>query len=92
MRKIVLLVVVVIGLLAGSLVGQGATPLSATPACSTKAYVTNNGSPTVSVIDVASGVVGSTISVGANPYGVAITPDGTKAYVVNNGWQHGVGN
>ena len=49
------------------------------------AYVTNSNSSTVSVIDTATNpptVVG-TIAVGSSPLGVAITPDGKHAYVVN---------
>jgi YVTN family beta-propeller protein len=37
----------------------------------------------VSVIGVASGTVTSTIPVGQNPAGVAVTPDGSTAYVTN---------
>jgi len=47
------------------------------------AYVTNRFSKNVSVIDVSSNTVVATIFVGRNPWGIAITPDGTKAYVVN---------
>jgi YVTN family beta-propeller protein len=49
----------------------------------TFAYVTNRGSNSVSVIDTASNTVVATIPVGAFPEGVAITPDGTRAYVTN---------
>jgi YVTN family beta-propeller protein len=48
------------------------------------AYVGNEGSGTVSVIDLASGdAVGSPIGVGAGAGAMAITPDGRKAYVAN---------
>jgi len=48
------------------------------------AYVGNEGSGTVSVIDLASGdAVGSPIGVGAGAGAIAITPDGRKAYVAN---------
>jgi YVTN family beta-propeller protein len=40
-------------------------------------------SNTVSVIDIATNTVVATIPVGAAPLGVAITPDGTRAYVTN---------
>ena len=44
------------------------------------------GTVTVSVIDTATNqVVGSPITVGANPLGVAVTPDGAKVYVANAG-------
>ncbi|MBQ26537.1 MAG: hypothetical protein CMH81_00115 [Nitrospiraceae bacterium] len=50
---------------------------------STRAYVTNNSSGTVSVIDVDTNTVIATIPVEDAPNGVAITPDGTRAYVTN---------
>jgi YVTN family beta-propeller protein len=37
----------------------------------------------VSVIDAATNTVTATISVGIAPTGVAVTPDGSKAYVAN---------
>jgi YVTN family beta-propeller protein len=49
-------------------------------------YVTNVNDNTVSVIDTATNtVVGLPIAVGSGPIGVAVTPDGTKVYVANNG-------
>jgi YVTN family beta-propeller protein len=45
--------------------------------------VTNSASDTVSVIDTATDTVVKTIAVGDDPAVVAITPDGTKAYVTN---------
>ena len=51
----------------------------------TRAYVTNGGDNTVSVIDTATNTVVATIPVGQFPFGVAITPDGTRAYVPNAG-------
>src|SRR6267142_1574658 len=48
----------------------------------TSAYVTNL-SGTVSVIDTTTNTVVVTIPVGIFPTGIAITPDGTRAYVVN---------
>jgi YVTN family beta-propeller protein len=48
------------------------------------AYVTNEGSNNVSVIDTATNTVeAATIPVGTFPQGVAITPDGEHAYVAN---------
>jgi YVTN family beta-propeller protein len=52
------------------------------------AYVTNFGSNTVSVIDTATNTVvpvpdGDAIKVGLVPIGLAVTPDGTRVYVVN---------
>src|SRR5436309_688383 len=53
-------------------VGLGA----ATAPAQTRAYVTDEGSHTVSVIDTATNTVVATIPVGVGPVGVAITPDG----------------
>src|SRR5688572_19976396 len=47
------------------------------------AYVTNQDSNTVSVIDTASNTVTATVPVGSTPSSVAITPDGAGAYVTN---------
>ena len=46
---------------------------------------------TVSVIDTATNTVIATIPVGSSPFGVAVTPDGSKVYVANDERQHGVG-
>ena len=51
----------------------------------TRAYVTNRGAGTVSVIDTATNTVTATIKVGTNPSDIAITPDGTLAFVTNTG-------
>lgn len=48
------------------------------------AYVTNEHTNVVSVIDTRTDTVVKTITVGNNPLGVAASPDGTKVYVVNN--------
>ncbi len=50
-----------------------------------RAYVANFGSDTVSVIDTSSNTVVATVNVGTQPYAVAVTPNGTKAYVANCG-------
>ena len=47
------------------------------------AYITNEGSHTVSVIATASNTVADTIQVGSYLHGVAIAPDGAYAYVAN---------
>src|SRR6202022_2589796 len=50
------------------------------------AYISNGGSNNVSVIDTETNtVVGSPLTVGSQPAGVAVTPDGKYAYVTNNG-------
>jgi len=50
-------------------------------AANPSAYATNEGNNTVSVIATTNNAVVATIPVGAFPTGVAITPDGTHAYV-----------
>jgi YVTN family beta-propeller protein len=47
------------------------------------AYITNQVDNTVSIIDTATNTVTATVSVGSNPVGVAVTPDGTRVYVTN---------
>jgi len=50
------------------------------------AYVTNYHGGSISVINVATKtVVGNPINVGGNPRAIVISPDGTRAYLVNNG-------
>jgi len=48
------------------------------------AYITNMGSNTTSVIDIANNTVTATVPVGTSPWGVAVSPDGSKVYVANN--------
>ena len=47
------------------------------------AYISNQNSNTVSVIDTASNTVVATVPVGTDPWGVAVNPTGTRAYVAN---------
>ncbi|MEU1511053.1 beta-N-acetylglucosaminidase domain-containing protein [Streptomyces sp. NPDC005811] len=47
------------------------------------AYAANQGSDTVSVIDVPSATVTGTVAVGRVPSGLALTPDGTTLWVAN---------
>ena len=72
-------------LFAGLAMGLGAmaSPAEAQPF----AYVANADpiSNNVSVIDTATNTVVATIPVGTIPFGVAVTPDGTKVYVTNDG-------
>jgi len=49
------------------------------------AYVANEGSETVSVIEISTNTVTATVAVGTDPTAVAITPDGSYAYVANQG-------
>jgi YVTN family beta-propeller protein len=48
------------------------------------AYITNNDDNTVSVIDTASDTVIATIPVTPRPGGVAVTPDGSRAFVTGD--------
>ncbi|MEV0946128.1 YncE family protein [Rhodococcus sp. NPDC049939] len=64
-------------------VGGGPSEVAITPN-GKRAYVTNSGSDTVSVINTFTQRVTDTIEVGDRPTGVAITPDGTRAYVTNS--------
>jgi YVTN family beta-propeller protein len=57
--------------------------IAPTPVLALNAYITNNLSNTVSVIDTATNTVIATVSVGGGPFGVAVTPDGSKVYVTN---------
>src|SRR5450631_821295 len=52
---------------------------------SARAYVANMGSNNVSVINTATNAVVATVSVGDEPSDLALTPDGSRAYVVNTG-------
>ena len=54
-------------------------------ACAGTAYVNNQGDNTVSAITMATGEVSAPIAVGANPGGLAVTPDGKHVYVANPG-------
>ncbi|HEY8515897.1 MAG TPA: hypothetical protein VIS07_10330 [Candidatus Binatia bacterium] len=64
-------------------VGQGPVGI-AIPATGGFALVVNKGSETVSRIDLETGTVTATIPVPGSPSAVAVTPDGSKAYVVQS--------
>ncbi len=51
----------------------------------TKAYVTNSGSNSVSVVDLKTLTTTNTISVGEYPLMIDIDPEGKRAYVTNHG-------
>jgi YVTN family beta-propeller protein len=57
--------------------------LASAPAFALSAYITESFSNDVSVIDTATNTETATIPVGNNPFGVAVTPDGSKVYVTN---------
>ena len=48
-------------------------------------YVTNSGSDNVSVMEASNNILITTITVGDMPWGIAVSSDGAKAYVANNG-------
>ena len=45
--------------------------------------MTNGGSNNVSVINTTTNSLAATVTVGVNPQGVAVTPDGSNVYVTN---------
>jgi len=47
------------------------------------AYITSNGTGEVKVIDTSTNAVVQTIATGAGPFGVAVSPDGSRVYVAN---------
>lgn len=48
------------------------------------AYITNEGNDTVSVVNTVRNTVIATIPVGQGPKGVAVTPDGSRVYIVSD--------
>jgi YVTN family beta-propeller protein len=79
-------------ILAFSTVNATALPIvatiTATPVQNTVpelAYIPNSSSNNVSVINVVTGAVVTTIPVGKDPGGVAVSPDGSRVYVANQG-------
>jgi serine/threonine-protein kinase len=63
-------------------VGNGAFGVAVDPSAHT-AYVANNGSNSVSVIDTTSRTVTATIAVGNHPVGVAVDPSTSTVYITN---------
>jgi gliding motility-associated-like protein len=55
--------------------------ITATPTRATYAYITNSASSSVSVINVTSRKVVTTIPMGADPQDITVSPDGKKVYV-----------
>jgi gliding motility-associated-like protein len=70
-------------------VSTSSTPVMATvtaiPVSSEFAYVANINLNTLSVINIQTNQVQSTITVGFHPYGLLVSPDGGRMYVTNNG-------
>jgi gliding motility-associated-like protein len=57
--------------------------ITATPSSTSFAYIANERSNNVSVINTATDAVVSTIPVGSNPLWVSVSPDGSFVYVAN---------
>ncbi len=64
------------------LAGLAAFPIAASAG---RAYVSNEGDRTVSVLDTARGAVTATIRVGQHPRGLALSRDGSRLYVAVSG-------
>jgi YVTN family beta-propeller protein len=64
-------------------VGTSPVDVAVTGVSGSRAYVSNYYDNTVSVIDTNTNTVIKTISVGASPYNLAASPDGTHVYVAN---------
>lgn len=69
----------------GTLVALFLSVWTAAAAASPFAYITNSGSGTVSVLDVATNSVVGTVLVGNLPAGVAVNASATRVYVTNQG-------
>ena len=67
------------------------TPASASSLADIEVWVTESGTNTVSVFNPSTKAVTQTIVVGIYPHGIAITPDGSTAYVANTGPNTGPG-
>ena len=65
-------------------VGQAPTGVAISPD-GRHAYITNQNSANVSVIDTVRNTITAAVSVGSRPFGVTTTPDGRHAYVTNFG-------
>jgi YVTN family beta-propeller protein len=83
MRKMVSSLLAVVGLaIAAFVVACLVAPAST---LAQNAYITNEASDTVSVINTATDTVIATIPVGDAPRGVAVSPDGRKVYITSVG-------
>ncbi len=69
-------------------VNNGTNPVTATvtatPLSTNYAYIANSNAQTISVVDMATHAVVTTINVGGAPEAVAVSPDGTRVYVTNS--------
>ncbi|HTW13059.1 MAG TPA: alkaline phosphatase family protein, partial [Solirubrobacteraceae bacterium] len=71
--------------------GVAVTPASASSLAAIEVWVTESGTNTVSVFNPSTLAKSKTIVVGIYPHGIAITPDGSTAYVANTGPNTGPG-
>ncbi|HEX3803985.1 MAG TPA: alkaline phosphatase family protein [Solirubrobacteraceae bacterium] len=71
--------------------GVAVTPASSSSLANIEVWVTESGTNTVSVFNPSTKKVAQTIVVGIYPHGIAITPDGSTAYVANTGPNTGKG-
>ncbi|MEO8605270.1 MAG: beta-propeller fold lactonase family protein [bacterium] len=69
--------------IAGLAIALGSVGWAAPAAAVHRVYVANIGSDSVAVLDVDSRVVLRSISVGSEPDGIAVSPDGSRVYVSN---------
>jgi YVTN family beta-propeller protein len=70
----------------GSRISTSATLLVlafASPALADEAFVTNQGSGDLTIVDLATMNPVATVAIGGKPAGVAVSPDGTRAYVTS---------
>ena len=63
-------------------VGSSPSAIAINPA-GTRLYVSNGGSSTVSVINTATNIEITRVTVGWQPSGLAVSPDGTRLYALN---------
>src|SRR5215510_11652665 len=79
--------VVVLGLAGGMpVVSGGVSAVAVRSRCRATAFVANGLNGSVSTIDVKTRTKNPTdITVGSQPFGVAVTPDGKTAFVTNSG-------
>jgi len=70
-------------------VNNGANPVTATisvtAAAAGFAYIPNSGDGTVSLVNTFTNKIAGAIPVGSQPFGVALSGDGSKVYVTNKG-------
>ncbi len=69
----------------GLLLGTACAAVAAPGALGDTAYVAVKGADAVTPVNTASGFAGTPITVGSEPWGIAVTPDGRTAYVADHG-------